>query len=47
MYDELNEFERHEVWNLVPRLGNKTINYTLWLLCNNMDEEEIVIIFNA
>ena len=31
MYDELNEFERHCVWTLVPKPQGKTIIGTRWV----------------
>ncbi|XP_023741635.1 uncharacterized mitochondrial protein AtMg00820-like [Lactuca sativa] len=43
MQDELNEFERHRVWTLVPKPQGKTIIGTRWIFRNNMDEDGIVI----
>ena len=44
MQDELNEFECHRVWTLVPRPEGKTIIGTCWVFRNKMDEDGIVII---
>nr|KAJ0214070.1 hypothetical protein LSAT_V11C400201610 [Lactuca sativa] len=43
MQDELNEFERHLVWTVVPRPQGRTIIGTLWVLRNKVDEDVIVI----
>jgi hypothetical protein len=32
MQDELNQFERKNVWKLVPRLSNQSIIGTKWVL---------------
>jgi hypothetical protein len=32
MQDELNQFERNDVWKLVPRLNNQSIIGTKWVL---------------
>lgn len=42
MQDELNEFERHRVWTLVPKPQGKTIIGTRWIFRNNMDEDGII-----
>ena len=43
MQEELNQFERSEVWQLVPRPTNKTIIGTKWVFRNKMDEDGTVI----
>ena len=43
MQDELAEFERHNVWTLVPRPPGKTIIGTRWVYRNKKDEDGIVI----
>ncbi|CAI9271789.1 unnamed protein product [Lactuca saligna] len=43
MQDELNEFELHRVWTLVPKTQRKTIIGTCWEFINKMNEDEIII----
>ena len=43
MHDELNQFERSNVWTLVPRPREKTIIGTKWIFRNKMDESGVVI----
>ncbi|NBI56464.1 hypothetical protein EIZ48_29055, partial [Photobacterium alginatilyticum] len=43
MQDELNQFERSNVWTLVPRPHDKSIIGTKWVFRNKMDESGIVI----
>jgi len=38
MQEELNQFERSRVWNLVPRPQNKTVIGTRWVFRNKLDE---------
>ncbi|GJQ97423.1 retrovirus-related pol polyprotein from transposon TNT 1-94 [Tanacetum coccineum] len=40
--EELNQFERNEVWTLVPKPYGKTIIGTKWIWKNKMDEEGVV-----
>lgn len=42
MQYELNEFEHHRVWTLVPRPQGKPIIGTRWVFRNKIDEEGIV-----
>nr|KAJ0188771.1 hypothetical protein LSAT_V11C900489000 [Lactuca sativa] len=42
MQEELNEFERHKVWTLVPRPSGKTITGTRWVYRNKVDKDEII-----
>ena len=42
MQDELDEFERHNVWTLVPHPQGKTIIGTRWVYENKKDEDGIV-----
>ena len=37
MQEELSEFERNQVWNLVPRPSNKTVIGTKWMFRNKLD----------
>ena len=42
MQDELNQFERQNVWKLVPRPKDKSVIDTRWVFKNKLDEEGIV-----
>ena len=42
MQEELNEFERNEVWTLVPRPKNRSVVGTKWVFRNKTDSEGIV-----
>nr|KAJ0218843.1 hypothetical protein LSAT_V11C300152690 [Lactuca sativa] len=42
MQEELNEFERHKVWTLVPRPSRKTIIGTRWVYRNKVDKDGII-----
>nr|CAN71245.1 hypothetical protein VITISV_011091 [Vitis vinifera] len=41
--EELNQFERSEVWELVPRPQNQSVIGTRWVFRNKMDENGIII----
>ncbi|GKF02037.1 retrovirus-related pol polyprotein from transposon TNT 1-94 [Tanacetum coccineum] len=43
MQDELNQFERLQVWELVPRPEGKNIIALKWLWKNKCDAENIVV----
>ena len=43
MHDELRQFQRNDVWTLVPRLGGEHIIGTKWIFCNKTNEEGNVI----
>ena len=43
MHDELLQFQRNDVWTLVPRPEGKHIIGTKWIFCNKTDEEGNVI----
>ncbi|GJS16630.1 retrovirus-related pol polyprotein from transposon TNT 1-94 [Tanacetum coccineum] len=43
MQDELNQFERLQVWELVPRPGGKNVISLKWLWKNKCDAEHIVV----
>ncbi|GJV14727.1 copia protein [Tanacetum coccineum] len=43
MQDELNQFKRLQVWELVPRLEGKNIIALKWLWKNKCDAENIVV----
>ncbi|XP_070015617.1 uncharacterized mitochondrial protein AtMg00820-like [Nicotiana sylvestris] len=38
MQDELHQFERNNVWHLVPRPSDQTITGTRWVFRNKLDE---------
>ena len=42
MQDELNQFKRHEVWELVPRPEGTNIIGTKWIYKNKSDAEGVV-----
>jgi hypothetical protein len=42
MQEELNNFKRNEVWNLVPR-PNQNIIGTKWIFRNKQDEHGVVV----
>ncbi|KAJ0078388.1 hypothetical protein Patl1_37122 [Pistacia atlantica] len=43
MQEELNQFERSKVWELVPRPKDHPIIGTKWVFWNKMDKEGIVV----
>ncbi|GJR90703.1 retrovirus-related pol polyprotein from transposon TNT 1-94 [Tanacetum coccineum] len=43
MQDELNQFERLQVWELVPRPGGKNVIALKWLWKNKCDAEHIMV----
>ena len=43
MQEELNQFERYEVWELVPRPNDQSVIGTKWVYRNKMDENGIII----
>ena len=42
MQDELDQFERNKVWELVPTQKNRSIIGTKWVFMNKMDENGMV-----
>ncbi|XP_070013228.1 uncharacterized protein [Nicotiana sylvestris] len=42
MQDELNQFERSQVWHLVPRPKDKSVIGTKWVFRNKVDEDGTV-----
>ena len=40
--DELHQFERNQVWHLVPKLKDRTIIGTKWVFRNKLDEQGTV-----
>ena len=43
MQEELNQFERNEVWELVPRPNDQSVIGIKWVYRNKMDENGIII----
>ena len=43
MQEELNQFERSGVWELVPRPQNQSVIGTRWVFRNKMDENDIIV----
>ena len=44
MQDELGQFKRNEVWDLVPRLEGVNVIGTKWVYKNKLDEQGVVTI---
>jgi len=47
MQEELNQFKRSEVWDLVPRLEGMNVIGTKWIYKNKFDENETVTRYKA
>ena len=43
MHDELLQFQRNDVWTLIPRSEGEHIISTKWIFHNKIDEEGNVI----
>ncbi|KAH9801446.1 hypothetical protein KPL71_001040 [Citrus sinensis] len=43
MQEELNQFERNNVWELVPNLEHQSIIGTKWVFRNKMDESGVIV----
>ena len=43
MQEELNRFERNEVWELVPKPNDQSVIGTKWVFRNKMDENGIIV----
>jgi Reverse transcriptase (RNA-dependent DNA polymerase) len=43
MQEELNQFERNQVWGLILRLNNIVIIGTKWVFRNKLDGNEIIV----
>ncbi|KAH9801696.1 hypothetical protein KPL71_001121 [Citrus sinensis] len=41
--EELNQFERNNVWELVPKLEHQSVIGTKWVFRNKMDESGVVV----
>ena len=47
MQEELDQFERSEAWELVPRPSNQSVIGTRWVFRNKIDENGIIVINKA
>ena len=43
MQEELNKFEKNELWELVPMPNDQSVIGTKWLFRNKMDENGIIV----
>ena len=43
MQEELNQFERSEVWELVSRPSNQSVIGTRWVFRNKINENAIIV----
>ena len=43
MQEELNQFERNKVWDLVEKLLDHPIIETKWIFKNKLDENRVVV----
>ena len=43
MQEELNQFKRNDVWELVPKPNNHTIIGTKWVFRNKLDENGVIV----
>jgi Reverse transcriptase (RNA-dependent DNA polymerase) len=43
MQEELNQFKRNQVWELIPRPNNRVIIGTKWVFRNKLDENGIIV----
>ena len=43
MQEELNQFERNNVWDLVPRPSSRSIIGTKWVFKNKSDENSVIV----
>jgi Reverse transcriptase (RNA-dependent DNA polymerase) len=43
MQEELNQFKKNQVWELVPRPNNRVIIGTKWVFRNKLDENGIIV----
>ncbi|KAH9671627.1 Integrase catalytic domain-containing protein [Citrus sinensis] len=43
MQEELNQFERNNVWELVHKLEHQSVIGTKWIFRNKMDESDVVV----
>ena len=43
MQEELNQFERNNVWELVPKPEHQSVIGTKWVFRNKMDESSVIV----
>ena len=43
MQEELNQFERNNVWDLVPRPSSRSVIGTKWVFKNKSDENSVIV----
>ena len=43
MHEEFEQFERNEVWNLVPRPEQKSVIGTKWIFKNKFNEKRKLV----
>ena len=43
MQEKLNQFERSEIWELVPRPSNQSVIGTRLVFRNKMDENGVIV----
>jgi len=43
LHEELNQFKRNEVWDLVPKLSSHKLIETKWVFVNKLDESGIIV----
>jgi hypothetical protein len=43
MHEELNNFKRNQVWELVERLKDHNVIETKWVFHNKQDQDRIVV----
>lgn len=43
MQEELSQFQRNDIWDLVPRLSQKNIIRTKWVFINKLNEQGEVV----
>ena len=43
MQEELNQFERNNVWDLVPRPSSQSVIGTKWVFRNKRDENGVIV----
>ena len=41
--EEVNQFERNNVWKLVPKLEHQSVIGTKWVFKNKLDESDEVV----
>uniref|UniRef100_A0A151UIV0 Reverse transcriptase Ty1/copia-type domain-containing protein n=1 Tax=Cajanus cajan TaxID=3821 RepID=A0A151UIV0_CAJCA len=43
MHDELNQFKRNNVWDLVPSNNNMNVIGTKWVFKNKLNEDGVIV----